>query len=247
MKSLIAVLCLILCSGGFGNSSAVASIIVSFDISDPSPLVVGGPPGTIDVLIESDSSDVLDYFQVGVTLTPDFPSPAGGVKFAATQSDAQLIDPGYVFYLNSLSQNTLANVGTVNFAGDLFSGFDATDDGLGDPGPQPLAGSPKPVTMLLGTRYLLFRLDLVASAAGTYEIDVVVNPVMGITGFFELDLEEIPSSSIPGTITVTGNVTIVPEPSSAVLLLLACACGLLGRRTLKHRFFVGAKSTFGQS
>ena len=247
MKSYIAVLFMMLSSVGVSSSAAVASIIVTFDTSTPPPLVAGSF-GTIDVLIESDDSDVLNLFQVDVTLTPIGPSPAGGLKFTATQSDAQLVDPTYVFFGNSLTQNTNdppttpTFVGTVNGAGDLFSAFDATDDGSGPP---PLAGLSSPVTMLLGTQYLLFRLDLDAFAAGTYEIDVVAIPFS--TGFFDELFNEILFSSTPGTITVTGNVTIVPEPSSAVLLLLACACGLLGRRTLKDRFFVGAKSTFGQS
>jgi hypothetical protein len=237
MKTNVVVLCLMLCSGGFGSSAAVGSIILSFGASSPSPLVAGSS-GTIDVLIESDASDSLDFFQVDVTLTPVGPSPIGGVKFAVTQSDAQLTDPDYVFFGNSLSQNTLTDVGTVDGAGAVFSAFDATDDGSGPP---PVPGLPNPVTLLLNTTYLLFRLDLVAFAAGTYEIDVVVDP--GITGFIDENLNELSTSSTAGTITVTGSATPVPEPSSAVLLSLACACGLLGRRTLKHRFFVGAVYT----
>lgn len=238
MKSNIALLCLMLCSGGFGSSVAEASLFLSFDTSSPSPLVAGSS-GTIDVLIASDAPDMLDFFQVDVTLTPVGLSPSGGLKFAATQSDAQLIDPDYVFFGNSLTQNTPpTDVGTVDGSGVLFSAFDATDDGSGPP---PLPGMPNPLPLSTSLTYLLFRLDLVAFAAGTYEIDVVVDP--GVTGFFDESFNEILSSSTPGTITVTGNVTAVPEPSSAVLLVLACACGLFGCRTLRHRFFVSSVYT----
>ena len=227
MKTRLVLLCAILLSADIGSSVASAGMVLSFATSSPAPLLAGSS-GTIDVLIESDASDMLDFFQVDVTLTPVSFSPAGGVQFAATQSDAQLTEPGYVFFGNSLSEKTLTSVGTVT-AGVQFSAFDATDDGSGPP---PLSGSPNPVTLLPSTTYLLFRLDLVAFAAGTYEIDVVVDP--GITGFFDVDYNEILSSSNKGTITVAG-AAAVPEPSSAIILGLACALGVFWRRTSKKQ------------
>lgn len=226
MKIRVALLSVILTVGSFASSSVSGGIILSFAPSSPSPLIAGSS-GTLDVRIHSNASDVLDAFQVDFTLTSVGFSPVGGVKFSATQQDSQLTDPNYVFAGISLSQNTAASVGAANFARDGFSGYDATDDGSASPFP----GNPVPVT-LNSTDRLLFRLNLDAVNAGSYQITIasatfVIDQLLDPTD----PLNQISFSGDPGMISVADS-TAVPEPSSAVLLGLACAFGLLLRRSL---------------
>ncbi len=224
MKRSIALLSVIVLSAGFGSPVASAGMVLSYAASSPTPLLAGSS-GTLDVLIHSDASDMLDAFQVAFTLTPVGLSPVGGLKFSATQLDSQLADPTYVFDGRSLSLNTLTGVGGVNPAGDIFTGFDATDDGSGFP----FVGVPLPVT-LTATDRLLFRLNLDGVIAGTYHIAVS-------SATFVIDQLEDPTdpsnqvsfSSDIGTITVASTAA-VPEPSSAAILGLAAAFGIVSRR-----------------
>ena len=80
MKLSIALLRVIVLSAGFGSSVASAGIILSYAASSPAPLLAGSS-ATLDVLIHSDASDVLDAFQVAFTLTPVGLSPVGGLQF----------------------------------------------------------------------------------------------------------------------------------------------------------------------
>ena len=224
MKLSIALLSVIVLSAGFGSSVASAGMVLSYAASSPAPLLAGSS-GTLDVLIHSDASDVLDAFQVAFTLTPLGVSPVGGLKFSATQLDSQLADPTYVFAGRSLSVNTLTSVGSVNPAGNIFTGFDATDDGSGSP----LTGNPLPLA-LTSTDQLLFRLNLDGVVAGTYQIAIssatfVIDQLKDPTDPFN----QLPFTSDTGTITVAG-FDAVPEPSSAAILGLAAAFGIASRR-----------------
>lgn len=219
MKHHCGLLCVFLSFACIDCSLASAGVMLSFAPSLPSPLSVGSS-GTIDVLIHSNASDVLDSFQVSVTLAPVGPSPAGGVKFSASQLDPQLTETNYVFFGNSLSKNLPQPVGGVNAAGDLFAGYDATFDFV-------------PVS-LTGTDQLLFRLHLDAFAAGTYQIDIRASLSLFATDQLDPLNTPLAFSSTPGTITVEAAAAAVPEPSSAVILGLACGCGCFFRRKLRQ-------------
>ena len=223
MKFNFAVLSMMVSFASFGSSSLSAGIVLSFAPSSPSPLSAGSA-GTVDVLIHSDASDILDAFQIDLNLTPVGLSPVGGLKFSATQLDSQLTELNYVFFGNSLSFETSQSVGTV-IGGDVYMGYDATFDFI-------------PVT-LSGIDQLLFRLNLDGVTAGSYSIGV-------LSAIFLKDQRladpsdpgypdnVVPHSSTLGTITVAGT-TAVPEPSSAVLLGMAIAIGLIYRRIKKDR------------
>ncbi len=221
MQIRVALLCAIPLFVVFGSATASAELILSFSPSSPSPLFAGSS-GTIDVLIHSNSDDVLDAFQLEFTLTPMGISPAGGLKFSTTQLDAQLTDPDYVFAGRSLSQHTGSSVGTVNFAGDVFTGYDATDD-VNDP--EHL--TPLPVT-LTTTDLLLFRLNLDAVAAGNYQISIT--SATFLENYFDDENDGISFTAGNGMITVSDATAAVPEPSTAVILGLTSAFGLVCRR-----------------
>jgi len=223
MKPPIVLLCAILLFANIGSSIASAGVIISFDPSMPSPLLAASS-GTIDVLIQSDASDTLDFFEVKLALTPLALSLSGGVQFSSLQSDAQLTAPNYVFSSGSLARNTSAAVGTST--GGTFSGSDQTDDGMGGAIPVMLTTMPQ----------LLFRLNLDALSPGSYSIDVVRDFTSFSGDQFDPVNTPILFSSTSGTITVAGDAA-VPEPSSAVLLGLACVFGLLLRHASKKRHF----------
>ena len=98
------------------SSSAWGGIIVSFGTSPPNPMTAGGS-GILDVFVRSDvGTQILDGFQVQVGLIPTGGSPVGGLIFSNLQLDAQLLiggpGGGYVFFGNSLSQNTSSSIGS---------------------------------------------------------------------------------------------------------------------------------------
>lgn len=225
MKFNFAVLSVIVSFASFGSSFSSAAIMLSFATSSPSPLVAGSS-GTLDVLIHSNASDVLDSFLVEFTLTPLGLSPAGGVTFSppAMQQDAQLTDLTYVFHGNSLSFETSQSVGTV-IGDDTYIGYDATFDFI-------------PVT-LSGTDQLLFRLNLEGVAAGSYSIEVLSAEFLRdqlLADPMDPGYPDnlVPFTSTSGTITVA-SATAVPEPSSAALLGVAIAIGLIHRERKSRR------------
>lgn len=194
-------------------------VIVSFANSSP---LVAGSSGQLDVMIASDSMDILDSFLAEFLLTP-LTGPAGGLLFSAMQSDAQLADSNYIFFNRSLSTNTNVSVGAVSNGGATYSGFDATDDGNGPP---PMGGNPDPVLVPpAGSEALLVRLDLSAVTAGTYQIELNA----GNSSFLADDLNpasELAFSSTPFTLTVSSSTAAVPEPSSAVGLTVLAATSI---------------------
>lgn len=229
MKIRLALVCVIFLSASIAGPTAAGGVMLSFRQSSPSPLTVGSS-GTIDVMIQSDQTgDKLDAFLVAFTLTPDVSSldggSPGGLRFSASQLDLQLNDPEYVFANRSLSDVTGASVGAVSTTidtNDTFAGLDATYNTnllhLGDPDPVDLTTEER----------LLFRLNLDAVTAGTYQIKITSAEFLSATS-----LLDFPSADVAGTITVTG-ATAVPEPSSAVILGLACAFGLVLHRARKQ-------------
>jgi hypothetical protein len=208
----------------FGCGPAVeAGIIVSFGTSAPNPMIAGSS-GIIDVFVRTDvGSETLDGFNVRVGLTPTGGSPIGGLIFSATQSEAQLGDTDYVFFGISLSQNTSTTIGTVSGGGSLYTGFDASDDGSDIPFP----ANPVPV-ILTTTDRLLYRLDLTAVAAGTYDIDVSPGETIFLSDQFE-ESSAITFSSTPASLTVNG-AAAVPEPASMAFLMVTCTAVALRRR-----------------
>ena len=197
------------------SGSVSADIIVSFGPPVPSPIAVSST-GVIDVFVHSENSDMLDAFQATVKITPVGASPAGGVKFTASQSDSQLIDSTYVFAGNSLSFNTATPVGTVIASGDTYTGFDATFDFT-------------PIT-LSSTGLLLFQFELTGVTAGSFQIDFTSATFVKDQSVDLLDpLNVIAFSSTPGTITVN-DIAEVPEPSTTIFCGIAAAVAAFGRR-----------------
>lgn len=198
-----------------------ADIIVTFGTSVPDPLIAGAS-GYVDVFAATNAgTQSLDGFQMQVAIAPGggSPSPFGGLIFSAVQAEAQLGiggPTGYVFFGNSLSQLTAAPIGVVSGGGSLYSGYDATFDFI-------------PMT-LTTTAQLLYRLNLDAVAAGTYDISVVGQ---GLSLFFADQLDPInsaiPFSSKAGGLTVTG-AAAVPEPASTAFLIVSLAGVALRRR-----------------
>ncbi len=191
-------------------SHASAAITLSYSNPNPNPLVAGSQ-GIIDVFIRDDMAAAsLDAFLVEFGLSG---GPAGGLVFSATQSDAQLADPQYVFAGRSSAVINATPVGTV-VDPVTYSGFDATNDGLG--GAFPIA--------LSASNQLLFRLDLNALAAGTYTLSASATNSLFLDG----GVSEIPFSDPGTTITVA-----VPEPST---MLLSCfALAGMGYRRIRNR------------
>lgn len=193
-----------------------AGLIISFHPSTPDPLFVGSS-GTIDVMIHSNTGDVLDAFLVDIAITP-IGGPLGGLQFSPSQNDSQLSDLNYVFYGKSLSQTTGTIIGATASPFDTYSGSDFSDDGTGMPFP----GLPSPTTLGL-TDLLLFRLDLTAFTAGTYSIDLKPSSEFADDMFAPLSF-----NSTPQTITVNG-VAAVPEPGTLGILSLVAAAGVIRR------------------
>ena len=114
-------------------------------------------------------------------------------------------------------------MGTVNFAGEVFTGYDATDD-ANDPDHL----TPLPVT-LTTTDLLLFRLNLDAAVAGNYQISIT--SATFLENYFDSPDDGISFTTANGMITVADATTAVPEPSTAVIPGLTFVCGLCCRRS----------------
>ncbi|MBC7966633.1 MAG: hypothetical protein H7Z17_12015 [Fuerstia sp.] len=212
LLTIFSVLCLSLSACG---PMAEGAIIVTFGTSVPDPMFAG-TGGYVDVFVRSDilAGELLDGYQVGVTIAPGgaTPGPAGGLIFSAMQADAELTDPNYVFFGNSFDTNNAIPVGTVTGGGTGYIGSDITNNFI-------------PVT-LPNTNRLLFRLDLSAVSEGTYTISV--DP--GVTSFFTNQLD--PVGTAISFSSVSGNMTVAPEPASTAFLLVT-----LGGVALRRRFF----------
>ncbi len=85
-----------------------AAFEITFSPSSPNPLVAGSA-GTVDVLIRSTTgTDSLDAFNANVVITG-----GPGLVFSGIQTEAQLTNPNYVFFGNSLNVTNNSSVGTV--------------------------------------------------------------------------------------------------------------------------------------
>lgn len=207
-------------------TAARADIIVTFSSTTPAPLIVGSA-GQIDVMIASNTgTDFLDQFLVDVVLTP-LTGPAGGLIFSAIQSETFVTDSNYIFFNRSQSAFLGAPVGAVNGSGDIYSAYDATDDGSGPP---PGLGLPDPIFVpTVGNEALLFRLDLDAVAAGTYRIDLNL-----LSQFVDDNGSDLAFTSTPGFVTVNAASAAVPEPGSVLLLSGGAVLGAVRYRRRKQ-------------
>ncbi len=216
LLTIASVLCLTLSAY---SPVAEGAIIVTFGTSAPDPMIAGSS-GTVDVFVASTGTDTLDFFQVAVNLTPTMGSPLSGLVFD-TQLDSQLSDANYVFAGVSFDQISGQPVG-LSGTSNSYIGADATDDGSN----APLAGLPAPIS-LTTTAKLLYRLNLNAVTAGTYEVSLDI----ANTGFLDDLANSIPfSSPINGPLVVMNGAAAVPEPASTAFLIVSLAGVALRRR-----------------
>ncbi len=182
-----------------------------------------GSTGTVDVTIESDSlsgDPLANYgfeFRIGTAgLTR--------LEFVDPQSDSQLTSPNYVFFGDSAATGVVAigTVGTVVVPNDNYVGGDGTLSGNNVN--VPIAGR------------LLAQLDITAltlsppSLGDTFTIDVILGPntFLQDQGFNDVEF-----------LTVSGLVTIVPEPTTAALGWCGLAIlGIARRRVQRSQFHV---------
>jgi hypothetical protein len=200
------------------HASASGAFVVSYS----GGTVPNGSTGFVDVRISSDaldsSPDILDLFSAHFLITPVGGAVAGGLQFVNPQNDAQLGIGGvggYVFDGDSLGQTfggPLGLVSTASNTNDNYIGGDGT-----------VSGGGFSLDNTTGSN-LLFRLELDAALANLgdqYTIKLINDPSTSFLGpapdFNELTL--VDSSFDPFTVTITG-AAAVPEPSSAVMLLL---------------------------
>lgn len=193
----------------FANTAA-AAILLSFSPSSPDPLVAGSA-GAIQLLLASDNpADQVGKIDAQFLITP-LTGPAGGLEFAATQSQAQLANANYIF-----------------FGG---SSVPSASVGPSDSYVVSVASTAGPITVQPNT-FVAFTIDLNAISPGDYRIDLVA-------AFVEKDPDEgglLEYLSSPRVLTVRRPVddTPIPEPSSAVawsiLALLGMAAGHARRR-----------------
>lgn len=209
--------CLVFAAALACSPMAEGAVIVTFGISVPDPmLVLTG--GYVDVFVRSNipAGELLDGYQVGVTIAPGggSPGPSGGLIFSTTQAEAELTNPAYVFFGNSFDTNNAIPVGTVTGGGSGYIGSDFTDNFI-------------PVT-LPNTNRLLYRLNLSAVSPGTYTISVNT----GVTSFFTNQLNPV-GTPIPFS-SVSSGMTVVPEPASTAFLLVTLG-GIALRRRVSRR------------
>lgn len=221
---------LIFLVAAFPVSTASAGMII--EIRDTS--IAAGQPGTLDVLISSNSGDALALANYAFQIT-NVGTPAGTLEFADPHPVTSNLDPSYVFATDLDPAGLFINSQTT---ADLEAG-DFTNSGTGIT----LTASPK----------LLFRLDLLhvlgpgqteALAVGEqFEISLV----QGAGTFFLDELGndltlDLGASKLTGTVTVS-DVTAVPEPSSIIMTAL----GLSGFLSVTRKRRRKAESKANQS
>lgn len=206
--------------GLMAPATGQASVIISFRLSSPSPIVAGGD-GSVDILIRSSSGpQTLSGYSLELPLTG-----GTGLTFTDPQDNSYVTDPAYVFgdpalHLSSTepsSSNIAAgfNEGVLFNTVDFFSGEFVELSDSSD--------------MLLG------RLKLAAdpgAGSGTYTISLLLGDALISDALFvDQNFDPIEYAAASGTIEVLGTTT-VPEPSSLTLIICAVGCvGISLRRT----------------
>lgn len=192
---------------GFLTSPATAAITLTLDPSATTVQV--GSNFTIDVLIESNSGDLINIFGFDVRLTG-----FGGLQFDPVQQETHLTNPDYIF--NGISQSAMGGNSTTVFPPFDLSFADFTNDGLG--------GNPNIVVPV--AQRLAARLDLTAQAIGVFDIELI-----SASGF--ADFATPAAFVLSGPVSIT--VAAVPEPSTLLLLGTASGAALWHRRRRSNR------------
>jgi hypothetical protein len=190
--------------------AAAAEARADFQITIGDATVSAGSATSVLVTISGGPDDRLDTFGVEFRLTP-VNNPAGFVRFSATQSNAQLSAPNYVFAGDSAGGTGVAT--TTTFTRDTYIGGDGT-----------LSMAGVPVTPSNDLLVLLDVSALDAAAGDRFTISLV--PTAN-TFFFDALFNPVQFASTSGTVTVTP----VPEPAG----LVAAAAGLLAATRLVRR------------
>jgi hypothetical protein len=183
-----------------------------------------GDSGSVDVLISSDASDTLDFYDYRFQIS-EIGSPVGTLRFTDPQNDDELLDPDYVFFGDSLGSITFVENPP---ALDAVSGTDLTLSGLG--------------VTLDASGLLLARLDFQHILPGGVDAAFAANDQFQIS-LVEADTTLLSDSAdFLSAITFSGNagtlsagVTVVPEPPAITLLaLLAILAAISWSRQDSH-------------
>jgi len=216
-QGMIVTACIAVCS--MFSGSAYAGFIISYDGNS----IAAGGTGTLDVQISSDAADsmpdFLDSFSAHFRITPVGGAVPNGLQFANLQVDSQLGDPSYVLHDDSLGETFGGPLGLVsNFinSNDTYIGGDGTVTGTGIP-----------LSITSGTS-LLFQLNLDATLANLGDQFMVSLINDGSTEFLGPGFATI---SLNASSFDANTATAVPEPSSAVMFLVAAlGIGVFRRR-----------------
>jgi hypothetical protein len=171
--------------------------------------------------------------------TPDNETPVGDVAFDASAGVLQVGAGNYLAgtgqdYRNLLSMRALSNVSVVfeanlSVLGPQFSveNWSITFDGISS-----TATSNVTVEFSTdGVTYAPLTTAILGAAAAAFTRSVVGNP--GDNAFFRLGFTSTGANPIPriDNVSISGDVTVIPEPGTAALLLLGLAgLGVAGRR-----------------
>jgi hypothetical protein len=200
---------------GFAPAAKADLIVSAADIT-----LAPDSTGFLEVLIRSTpGTPRLDIF--GVEFRIQTVVGIHRLEFVDPPSDAQLVDPSYIFAGDSAAATAGAPSGIISsflVPQDTYLGGDGTLSG---------AGVDVPSTDRLLVRLELTTVTALRPVAGdVFSISLVSS---GNTFFRDPAFNDIDFLSVPGTVTIVGAPTaVVPEPSS-ILLFAIGGCVLLGR------------------
>lgn len=210
MTKFLCVLAFLLASNVFSNDRVLAAIVVQLqDVT-----IAAGERGFMNVLI-SGSGDSIAAFDFEFEISP-IGTPGSSMIFVDPQPDPQLNDPlfssDYVFAGNSDNIDNSFPMGFV-VAGTTFFGSDLTAD-LSD------------VSISASRLFVRFELESVVPGGGVavgdqFEIRLVD------ANFFDSNFDAVSFSSTPGIVTVSA--VAIPEPSSAIVLMIFAGCTVVWR------------------
>jgi hypothetical protein len=195
--------------------------------------VAAGGTGSVDVFIQGDAGDVLDYFEIVLRIT----SGTSRLEFAPLQSATHLGDSAYLFAATGSANIVVGAAGSVESAplpNDTYTASDFTFDEV------PGSGS-----------WLLARLDVTAATAlapvGGDTFQITLDESLSKTGRFATGESSLLTATGPGTVTITDTVSTVPAPGAALLMATGAITLALGqrwrRRTAAVRFAVNARGS----